>query len=33
MAMWGGSFIASKVGLEGLYPVELATLRFAIAVP
>ncbi len=33
MAMWGGSFIASKVGLEGLYPVELATLRFAIATP
>ncbi len=33
MALWGGSFIASKVGLEGLYPVELATLRFAIAVP
>jgi len=33
MAMWGGSFIASKLGLEGLYPVELATLRFAIAAP
>lgn len=33
MVMWGGSFIASKVGLEGLYPVELATLRFAIAAP
>ena len=33
MALWGGSFIASKVGLDGLYPVELATLRFAIAVP
>jgi len=33
MALWGGSFIASKVGLGGLYPVELATLRFAIAVP
>ncbi len=33
MAMWGGSFIASKVGLEGLYPVELATIRFAIAAP
>ncbi|HTY89643.1 MAG TPA: DMT family transporter [Methanocella sp.] len=33
MALWGGSFIASKVGLEGLFPVELATLRFAIAVP
>ncbi|BAI60882.1 conserved hypothetical protein [Methanocella paludicola SANAE] len=33
MALWGGSFIASKIGLEGLYPVELATLRFAIAVP
>ncbi len=33
MVMWGGSFIASKVGLEGLYPVELATLRFAIATP
>jgi drug/metabolite transporter (DMT)-like permease len=33
MALWGGSFVASKVGLEGLYPVELATLRFAIAVP
>jgi drug/metabolite transporter (DMT)-like permease len=31
--MWGGSFIASKVGLEGLYPVELATIRFAIAAP
>lgn len=33
MALWGGSFVASKVGLEGLYPVELATARFAIAVP
>lgn len=33
MAMWGGSFIASKVGLEVLYPVELATVRFAIAAP
>lgn len=33
MALWGGSFIASKVGLQGLYPVELATIRFAIAVP
>ncbi len=33
MALWGGSFIASRVGLEGLYPVELATLRFAIAAP
>ncbi len=33
MVMWGGSFIASRVGLEGLYPVELATLRFAIAAP
>jgi drug/metabolite transporter (DMT)-like permease len=33
MALWGGSFIASKVGLEGLYPVELATLRFVIATP
>ncbi len=33
MVLWGGSFIASKWGLEGLYPVELATLRFAIAAP
>jgi drug/metabolite transporter (DMT)-like permease len=33
MVIWGGSFIASKVGLGGLYPVELATLRFAIAAP
>lgn len=33
MVVWGGSFIASKVGLDGLYPVELATLRFIIAVP
>jgi drug/metabolite transporter (DMT)-like permease len=37
MAMWGGSFIASKVGLDleagGLYPVELATIRFAMAAP
>jgi drug/metabolite transporter (DMT)-like permease len=33
MALWGGSFIASKLGLEGLYPVEMATLRFAIAAP
>jgi drug/metabolite transporter (DMT)-like permease len=33
MVVWGGSFIASKVGLKQLYPVELATIRFAIAVP
>lgn len=33
MVLWGGSFIASKVGLNTLYPVELATLRFAIAAP
>lgn len=33
MVFWGGSFVASKVGLEGMYPVELATLRFAIATP
>jgi drug/metabolite transporter (DMT)-like permease len=33
MVIWGSSFIASKVGLGGLYPVELATLRFAIAAP
>lgn len=33
MALWGGSFIASKIGLGDLYPVELATLRFAIAAP
>jgi drug/metabolite transporter (DMT)-like permease len=33
MVVWGGSFIASKIGLEGLYPIELATYRFAIAVP
>ncbi len=33
MALWGGSFIASKVGLDGLYPIELATLRFIVAVP
>jgi drug/metabolite transporter (DMT)-like permease len=33
MVLWGGSFIASKVGLDSLYPVELATLRFAIATP
>ncbi|WP_424356887.1 DMT family transporter [Methanocella sp. MCL-LM] len=33
MVVWGGSFIASKVGLDGMYPIELATLRFAIATP
>jgi len=33
MVLWGGSFVASKVGLDSLYPVELATLRFAIATP
>jgi drug/metabolite transporter (DMT)-like permease len=33
MVLWGGSFIASKVGLDSLYPVEMATLRFAIATP
>lgn len=33
MVIWGGSFIASSMGLDGLYPVELATLRFTIAVP
>jgi drug/metabolite transporter (DMT)-like permease len=33
MVVWGGSFIASRLGLDGLYPVELATLRFAIAAP
>lgn len=33
MVIWGGSFVASKVGLDGLSPVELATLRFAIAAP
>lgn len=33
MALWGGSFIASRVGLDGLYPIELATLRFIVAVP
>ncbi|CAJ38104.1 predicted transporter (DMT superfamily) [Methanocella arvoryzae MRE50] len=33
MIVWGGSFIASKVGLDGMYPIELATLRFAIATP
>lgn len=33
MLVWGGSFIASKVGLNDLYPVELATIRFAIAAP
>jgi len=33
MVVWGGSFIASKIGLRQLYPVELATFRFAIAVP
>lgn len=33
MVLWGGSFIASKLGLEGLYPVELATIRFALASP
>ena len=33
MILWGGSFIASRVGLDSLYPVELATLRFAIAAP
>jgi drug/metabolite transporter (DMT)-like permease len=33
MALWGGSFVASRIGLDGLYPVELATLRFAIAAP
>ncbi|OPY26189.1 MAG: putative DMT superfamily transporter inner membrane protein [Methanocella sp. PtaU1.Bin125] len=33
MVLWGGSFVASRVGLDSLYPVELATLRFAIATP
>lgn len=33
MALWGGSFVASKIGLDTMYPVELATLRFAIATP
>ncbi len=33
MVVWGGSFIASRLGLDGLYPVELATIRFAIAAP
>jgi drug/metabolite transporter (DMT)-like permease len=33
MLVWGGSFIASSIGLDGLYPVELATFRFVIAVP
>lgn len=33
MLLWGGSFVASKVGLDGMYPIELATLRFAIATP
>lgn len=33
MVVWGASFVASKIGLDGMYPVELATLRFAIAVP
>ena len=33
MAVWGGSFVASKLGLDGMYPIELATLRFAIATP
>ncbi|WP_302476240.1 DMT family transporter [Methanocella conradii] len=33
MVLWGGSFIASKVGLQDMYPVELATIRFAIAAP
>jgi len=33
MMLWGGSFVASRIGLDGLYPVELATLRFAIATP
>ncbi|WP_230742658.1 DMT family transporter [Methanooceanicella nereidis] len=33
MVIWGGSFIASKVGLSELYPIELAALRFAIATP
>lgn len=33
MVVWGASFVASKVGLDGMYPIELATLRFAIAVP
>jgi drug/metabolite transporter (DMT)-like permease len=33
MAIWGGSFVASNFGLNDMYPVELATLRFAIATP
>ncbi len=33
MVVWGGSFIASRLGLDDLYPVELATVRFAIAAP
>jgi drug/metabolite transporter (DMT)-like permease len=33
MMLWGGSFVASKLGLDGMYPIELATLRFAIATP
>jgi drug/metabolite transporter (DMT)-like permease len=33
MVVWGGSFIASRIGLDDLYPVELAFLRFIIAAP
>ncbi len=33
MLVWGGSFVASHFGLADMYPVELATLRFAIATP
>ena len=33
MLIWGGSFVASHFGLDDMYPVELATLRFAIATP
>lgn len=31
--VWAGSFIAVKVGLEELSPVEIAFLRFAVASP
>jgi drug/metabolite transporter (DMT)-like permease len=33
MVVWGGSFVDSSFGLDDMYPVELATIRFAIAVP
>jgi len=31
--VWAGSFIAVKIGLDEMSPVEIAFLRFAVASP